>query len=368
MHFSSPNVCGPHKQRHSLTTLHREYAALLGMPYYDLCGIILKPKLEKWPPITTQSVEQAQKEFNLNHPQARAVLSSLQTNGFSLIQGYGCVLMFIEHHSCICSPPGTGKTSTICGLVQAFLKRRAKPTTSIHVGHTSGVADREAPKKILLCAPSNAAIDEITSRLKEGVAGPGKQLITPKVVRIGTAKTMNVSVKDVSLDSLVDQKLNSNPALGGNINDVGGEMASLRAKLIKVKQTREAKLQEMLSIHDNSNLTLTLEDEVKRLNKERTTLTSQLDKLRDQQKSNSRTRDATYRRFRAEVLQESDVICSTLAGAGHELLEAFDFEMVIIDEAAQAIELSSLIPLKYRTNRCVMVGGLSFVCRRSRRH
>jgi senataxin len=33
--------------------------------------------------------------------------------------------------------------------------------------------------------------------------------------------------------------------------------------------------------------------------------------------------------------------------------------MVIIDEAAQAIELSSLIPLKYRTKRCIMVGGMS---------
>jgi senataxin len=31
--------------------------------------------------------------------------------------------------------------------------------------------------------------------------------------------------------------------------------------------------------------------------------------------------------------------------------------MIIIDEAAQAIELSSLIPLKYDVTRCVMVGG-----------
>jgi len=58
-----------------------------------------------------------------------------------------------------------------------------------------------------------------------------------------------------------------------------------------------------------------------------------------------------------EVLQEADVICSTLSGAGHETLEQLDFEMVIIDEAAQSIELSSLIPLKFRCQRCIMVGG-----------
>jgi superfamily I DNA and/or RNA helicase len=33
------------------------------------------------------------------------------------------------------------------------------------------------------------------------------------------------------------------------------------------------------------------------------------------------------------------------------------FETVIIDEAAQSIEISSLIPLKYDCQRCVLVGG-----------
>ena len=42
--------------------------------------------------------------------------------------------------------------------------------------------------------------------------------------------------------------------------------------------------------------------------------------------------------------------------------EEFDFELVIIDEAAQAIELSSLIPMKYRCRTCIMVGGELFPC------
>jgi senataxin len=50
-----------------------------------------------------------------------------------------------------------------------------------------------------------------------------------------------------------------------------------------------------------------------------------------------------------------------LSGAGHETLEQLDFEMVIIDEAAQSIELSSLIPLKFRCQRCIMVGGKHYV-------
>ena len=255
-----------------------------------------------------------------------------------------------------CRPPGTGKTSTICGLVQAYLARRGRPATAINVGRPTGPADKEPKKKILLCAPSNAAIDEITYRLKEGVFGPGRTFVVPKVVRIGGTK-INASVKDVSLDFLVEQKVNADAQAKANAKDVGSDLALLRSKLEAVKRVREQKLNEILSIRDNTARTFALEEDVRALNKERTTLTTQLDQLRDQQKSNNRALDAVSRRYRAEVLQEADVICSTLAGAGHEILESFDFEMVVIDEAAQAVELSSLIPLKYRCNRCIMVGG-----------
>ncbi|THH27997.1 hypothetical protein EUX98_g6198 [Antrodiella citrinella] len=322
----------------SLTTLHREYAALMGLPYYDLFDTILRPDLRKKTSVSPEELRQTMSLYKLNEPQAKAILSSMVTDGFSLIQG----------------PPGTGKTSTICGLVQLFLTRRPKPATAIHVGRASGPGDREPPKKILLCAPSNAAIDEITFRLKEGVSGAGHKDATLKVVRVGAVKSMHASIKDVSLDALVDQKLNSDP--NTVIKDARSEIASLRSQLESVRERRGFKLEEIANTHDNSVKTSALEEEIKTLNKQRLTLTHQLDKLRDKQKSDGRTLDAISRRCRYDVMQEADVICSTLAGAGHELLEAFDFEMVVIDEAAQSIELSSLIPLKYRCNRCVMVG------------
>lgn len=255
------------------------------------------------------------------------------------------------------SPPGTGKTSTICGLVQTFLSKRRKPVTFINVGRTSGPAEKEIVKKILLCAPSNAAIDEITYRLKEGVSGTSQQLISPKVVRIGNPKSMNVSVKDVSLDYLTEQKLNASSDAKAAGKDSHSEIAMLRSQLDAAKLQRQQKLEEMHGIHDNTAKTLALQEEIKMLSKRRADLTHRLDKARDQQKANSRAMDTVNRSCQKEVLGEADVICATLAGSGHEMLEAYDFEMVIIDEAAQAIELSSLIPLKYRCSRCVMVGG-----------
>ncbi|KAI0648078.1 SEN1 N terminal-domain-containing protein [Trametes meyenii] len=320
----------------SLSTLIREYAALMALPHYDLLDSVLHAQLSKPSKVDAGELQRVMNTYNVNEPQANAILKSLGTEGFALIQG----------------PPGTGKTSTICGLVQLYLSRRQKPNTVIHPGRQ---AERELPKKILLCAPSNAAIDEIAYRLKEGVSGAGHRSEHPKVVRIGALKSMNLSVRDVSMEHLIDQKLNANPELQ-NSKEAGTELARVRSELEAVKRHRQQKLDELSTIHDNTANTLELEEEVKRLNRQKAMLTHQLDKVKDKQKSDYRTLDATRRRFRNEVLQEADVICSTLSASAYEYLEPFDFELVIIDEAAQAIELSSLIPMKYRCRTCIMVG------------
>lgn len=217
--------------------------------------------------------------------------------------------------------------------------------------------DREPQKRILLCAPSNAAIDEVAHRLKESRVGSSTSAI--KVVRIGHDKSINISVKDISLNFLVEQKLNGNQGLRNASKDAGNETAGLRAEIETVKGLKQQKLEELSTIHNNAARTLALEEEITRLNSRRMTLTQQLDKLKDRTKNEFRTMDATRRKFLTETLYEADVICCTLSGAGHEILEQFDFEMVIIDEAAQAIELSSLIPLKFRSKSCIMVGGMS---------
>ncbi len=233
--------------------------------------------------------------------------------------------------------------------MQLYLSRRSRA-----IGRPG---EKETPKKILLCAPSNAAIDEIAFRLKEGVSGAGHRAEHPKVVRIGAVKSMNLSVRDVSLEHLMDQKLNAHPELQ-NPKDAGTELARVRQELESVKKQRQAKFDEMAAIQNNAAKVIALEEEVKKLNKQKAMLTHQLDKVKDKQKSDYRTLDATRRRFRNEVLQEADVICSTLSASAYEYLEPFDFELVIIDEAAQAIELSSLIPMKYRCRTCIMVGGV----------
>jgi senataxin len=252
------------------------------------------------------------------------------------------------------SPPGTGKTSTICGLIDAFLASRAAPAVPINVGAN---AVKPPVLKALICAPSNAAIDEVALRVKEG-SRYAKRNYTPKVVRIGADNAISSTVQDISLEFLVDQKM----GLEGfsNSSNVSNEINLLRDQINEIKKERQTKQEELSRSTGNPAKHLSLEGDIRQLNARRQDLIQRMDRLRDQQKSEFRSQDAARRKFRRVVLDEADVICSTLSSAGRENIEDYEFDMLVIDEAAQAIELSALIPLKYKCKRCVMVGGEYF--------
>ncbi|KDQ11409.1 hypothetical protein BOTBODRAFT_135716 [Botryobasidium botryosum FD-172 SS1] len=322
----------------NLSTIHREYAALRGLPFYDLYDDIISPQPATLPQISQTRIQSAMRSYGLNEPQAIAVLGSLETTGFALIQG----------------PPGTGKTSTIRALVGAFLSTRSKAATKIQVGQPFRPDDKPSPKKILICAPSNAAIDEVASRLKDGVLDQNGLRVFPKVVRIGAMDSIHASVKDITLDYLVDAKLDKDPA--AKRSDASAQIQELRAQLDVVREKKNRKNAELDALGNNAVAYTAVEAECRVLNAERARLAKRLDQLKDQKRDGDRTADALRRKFRHEVLSEADVICSTLSGSGHETLDPFEFETVVIDEAAQSIELSSLIPLKYRCKTCILVG------------
>ena len=227
----------------------------------------------------------------------------------------------------------------------------------MQAGRNAVSSEKKSTSKILLCAPSNAAIDEIASRISLGFRGSDKGPGSVKVVRLGAKNAINISVQDISLDALVEKKLDSGPNKSKtDSKDISMEISVLRRDIDSLKLAMAQKRQAENAVHDNLAKKQALSDEISQLRSRKMSLSKQLDNLIDKNRSETRTLDALRRKTRVEVIHEADVVCSTLSGAGHELLAQFDFEMVIIDEAAQAIELSSIIPLKYRTNRCVMVG------------
>lgn len=322
----------------NLSTLHREFAALLTARYYDLARDILQAKTTPRRRATPSEMRLMKDSYGVNEPQAEAILGALNSDGFTLVQG----------------PPGTGKTKTICSLVAHFVATRKTPAP-IAVGQGRAPI-APVTKKLLMCAPSNAAIDEVAKRAKLGFKGPDGRDVKVKVVRLGRDAAMNAATKDISLDALVETALAESSGQGTDSSTVEQLIAEIRS----IRDEKERKQLELEQARGSVNETLMkhLELEIRAMNSRRLTVAQKLDDARDKRQTASRKMEADRRRVRTEILLNADVICTTLAGAGHEALVSLpiDFETVVIDEAAQAVELSILIPLRYGCKRCIMVG------------
>ncbi|CAO1613045.1 unnamed protein product [Parajaminaea phylloscopi] len=321
----------------SLSTVNREFAALLTLPFYDLVRDITQGRVAPRQQPSASDVKTMVQTYGVNVPQAEAILGALHGQGFSLIQG----------------PPGTGKTKTICALVAHFVATRKTPQ---NIGTGGRAVAQAIPKKLLMCAPSNAAIDEVARRAKMGMKGPDGKDIKVNVVRLGRDDAMNVAVKDISLDNLVEQALNKS---AGQLSD-GTTVDQLLAEVRSLRDEKDVKQGELEEARTSGNhaKAKNLEMEIRALTSKRMTASQKLDEARDKRQSAYRQIDADRRRVRNEILLNADVICSTLSGAGHEALASLpiDFETVVIDEAAQAVELSTIIPLRYGCKRCILVG------------
>ena len=64
--------------------------------------------------------------------------------------------------------------------------------------------------------------------------------------------------------------------------------------------------------------------------------------------------------IRREIIDGADIVFTTLSSSGLEILEECcderPFDVLVIDEAAQSIELDCLIPMRFNSKHCVLVG------------
>ncbi|EDO16620.1 hypothetical protein Kpol_520p43 [Vanderwaltozyma polyspora DSM 70294] len=330
-----------------MTTVEREYTSLEGLEFYDLVPEILKAEASENQANLSDEIEMVKENYKLNTSQAAAIVNTVVQEGFSLIQG----------------PPGTGKTKTILGIIGYFLSKVSslpsnvikKPGEAYSVSPSTESLLKK--QKVLICAPSNAAVDEIVLRLKGGVIDTEGNLFKPKLVRIGRSDAVNSAIKDVTLEELVDKRvaeknynISSNPDLERKFNSCVMKRRELRAKL----DSENGSVTSTMSTEDISKLQL----EIRELSKEINELGKERDEIREQNSITYRNRDLDRRNAQARILASSSIICSTLSGSAHDVLASLGvkFDTVIIDEACQCTELSAIIPLRYGGKRCIMVG------------
>ena len=195
-------------------------------------------------------------------------------------------------------PPGTGKTTT---LVQAILE----------------TIRRE--RRVLVCAPSNTAVDLLTEKLAErGV----------NVIRMGNPSR----VSSLLLEHTLDARVMAHPSYS--------KMRAMRETAAQHSNTASEGASQSFDKHARQ---FGFEGrEHRRL-------------LRDEARMLSQAADDLDRFISEDVLDSVQVITSTLVGASNRNIRHLDFETVFIDEAAQALEPGCWIPIA-KGKRVVLAG------------
>ena len=187
-------------------------------------------------------------------------------------------LMF--HLSEVIGPPGSGKTLLLVNLVYNVLQKKA------------------SSEKILICAPTNKAIDNIIILLKKFEFEKFVRVLSPAKELSEDLDTSN------SVHKLALGRINANPK-----------------KYKDLKQLIEKKEQNcILSDSDYKKYKKHMED------------------------------------IEGEIIEEADIVLSTINNSADERLKNYYFSYVLIDEAAQALEAETLLPLIHQAQMVVLIG------------
>ena len=184
------------------------------------------------------------------------------------------------HLSIVIGPPGSGKTFLLINLVYNLLQRKG------------------STEKILICAPTNKAIDNIIILLKKYVFEKYVRVLSPAKELSEDLDTTN------SVHKLALEKINSNP----------NKYKDLK-KLIEKKE-RECILSD---------------SEYKRYKKNMADIED-------------------------EIISEANIVLSTINNSADERLKNYFFSYVLIDEAAQALEPEIILPLIHQAQMVVLIG------------
>ena len=238
----------------------------------------------------------------LNEFQRRAVERSLRAEKVFLIHG----------------PPGTGKTTTLVASIEAHVREGFK---------------------VLACADSNTAVDNLLERLLEkGI----------RAVRIGNPVRVQEKLRKHSLEEV----LRSDPAFD--------EVLELYRKIEDLKEERERFVRPAPKYRrgmTDEEILMYAEKGVPVRGVSPRILKGMAGWIRVSSRIRELYEKAKSLEFELikRVLNSAEVVCGTNSSAGGEYLKDISFDVVFIDEATQSTEPSCLIPL-VKGKKLIMAG------------
>ncbi|TSK72033.1 putative helicase senataxin [Bagarius yarrelli] len=204
--------------------------------------------------------------------------------------------------------------------------------------------------RILLCTPSNAAIDNLMKKIIIAFKEKCSDIRSPQgncgdinLVRLGSERTISKELKPFSLDSQVKKGLEKEQHKA----DMG-----IHRKKVELDKMIDELSQQCAKTDKKSPMFEQLNAKKLSYLHDRKKLSGQLMAFRGKKQA-----------VQSCILCDAHVICCTLSTSGSSLLEsAFrglghePFSCVIVDEAGQAKETETLIPLLYRCQNLILVG------------
>ena len=187
-------------------------------------------------------------------------------------------------------PPGTGKTTTLVSAIKEVVKTE---------------------KQVLVCAPSNAAVDLLVEKLDE---------LGLEVLRLGHPARVTPEVIENSLDVKITKH-----AFFKELKEIRKRSEEYRRMGQKYKRNfgYEERMQRKLVM------------------KEARMLREDADRVEGQ--------------IMEDLIDRASVVACTLVGATHSLLRDRQYKTVFIDEASQALEGACWVPM-LKAHRVVMAG------------
>ncbi|RZB62240.1 Helicase SEN1 isoform B [Glycine soja] len=418
----------------NITPQIREFHALSSIKDIPLLSLILNP-------VNNSFCVNECKDVDLNNlcqslqQTLRSSFNVTQLQAISVAIGRGKVKKTVEL-CLIQGPPGTGKTRTIVAIVSALLASQQKMTSLKNpfdenlyqksstysrpkISQSTAIArvwqdaalarqlgddmqnssksfGNYAKQRVLICAQSNAAVDELVARISSGgIYGSNGKMYKPYLVRVGNAKTVHSNSLPFFIDTLVDQRvaeerMHSNDGR----NDLGVDSsAMLRSKLeklvdsIRFYEAKRANSRDGISnvkspLHNDSHMgnekemsETEIEMKLRKLYEQKRQIYKDLCNVQAQEKKANEETKSLRNKLRKAILKEAEIVVTTLSGCGGDLYgvcsermlnskfggpsEHTLFDAVVIDEAAQALEPATLIPLqllKSSGTKCIMVG------------
>lgn len=349
------------------------------------------------PPREHQFTEVVRQKMILNDSQTKAVFnSSTTTGGFAVIQG----------------PPGTGKTRTLIALLnvihmsqyqeyyekivanlrtlrpngkqnaaqinvsnaektkmtgskstgvegsllESLVSAMHKTFASVNQGADKRHSTPARRPRILVCAPSNSAVDEVLARLIKLrlFDGQGHSYL-PEVVRIGAGDRVNESAKPYTAEGQAEKFLND--VCSDDMNAEEQKLAQYNFLRVWQSDVNSLLLQLERTPKSESNMS-----NVIRFHEDLERADRSLRRLRISADSKLK-RDEKLRKIARTIVEDANIVFSTLSGAASNILVSRDlqdntalFDTVIIDEAAQSTEPSCLVPLMLGAKRCLLIG------------